>query len=105
MLMMGGTTKLRFASRSKCPFASVVALGAGCQRKPVRLEKTSRTPRSAAGPPVRCENEAFGRISRRRAMTAVALTGNGKAVTGDVDPRTLLVHFLPANLPLPATHL
>src|SRR5260370_22416735 len=104
MLMIGGTTKLRFAGRSKCPSAAVVAWGAGCRRKPVRLEKTSRTPRSAAGPPVRCENEAFGRISRRRAMTAVALTVNGKAVTGDVDPRTLLVQFLRENLRLTGTH-
>src|SRR5260370_17093822 len=62
-------------------------------------------PRSAAGPPGRCESEAFGRISRRRAMTAVALTVNGKAVTGDVDPRTLLVQSLPENLRLTVTPL
>src|SRR5258707_1917343 len=55
--------------------------------------------------PGRCENEAFGRIPRRRAMTAVALTVNGKAVTGDVDPRTLLVQFLRENLRLTGTHV
>ena len=27
-------------------------------------------------------------------MSAVAMTVNGKPVTGDVDPRTLLVQFL-----------
>jgi carbon-monoxide dehydrogenase small subunit len=39
------------------------------------------------------------------AMTAVALTVNGKAVTGDVDPRTLLVQFLRENLRLTGTHV
>jgi aerobic-type carbon monoxide dehydrogenase small subunit (CoxS/CutS family) len=38
-------------------------------------------------------------------MTAVALTVNGKAVTGDVDPRTLLVQFLRENLRLTGTHV
>src|SRR5262249_3915316 len=35
----------------------------------------------------------------------VALTVNGKAVTGDVDPRTLLVQFLRENLRLTGTHV
>jgi len=39
------------------------------------------------------------------AMTAVAMTVNGKAVTGDVDPRTLLVQFLRENLRLTGTHV
>src|SRR5438105_5118131 len=60
----------------------------------------ARSPRSAAGPPGRCENEALGRISRRRAMTAVALTVNGKPITANVDPRTLLVQLLRENLRL-----
>ena len=38
-------------------------------------------------------------------MTAVAMTVNGKAVTGDVDPRTLLVQFLRENLRLTGTHV
>src|SRR5215831_10074918 len=38
-------------------------------------------------------------------MSAVALTVNGKAVTGDVDPRTLLVQFLRENLRLTGTHV
>jgi len=38
-------------------------------------------------------------------MAAVALTVNGKAVTGDVDPRTLLVQFLRENLRLTGTHV
>ena len=38
-------------------------------------------------------------------MTAVALTVNGKAVTGDVDPRTLLVQFLREDLRLTGTHV
>jgi carbon-monoxide dehydrogenase small subunit len=36
-------------------------------------------------------------------MSAVALTVNGKAVTGDVDPRTLLVQFLREDLRLTGT--
>src|SRR5262249_61466702 len=44
-------------------------------------------------------------FSRRKAMSAVALTVNGKAVTGDVDPRTLLVQFLRENLRLTGTHV
>src|SRR5438067_8000037 len=38
-------------------------------------------------------------------MTAVALTVNGKPVTGDVDPRTLLVQYLRENLRLTGTHV
>ena len=38
-------------------------------------------------------------------MTAVAMTVNGKAVTGDVDPRTLLVQFLRENIRLTGTHV
>src|ERR671916_268433 len=38
-------------------------------------------------------------------MTAVAMTVNGKAVTGDVDPRTLLVQFLREHLRVTGTHV
>ena len=38
-------------------------------------------------------------------MSAVAMTVNGKAVTGDVDPRTLLVEFLREHLRLTGTHV
>ena len=38
-------------------------------------------------------------------MTAVALTVNGKAVTGDIDPRTLLVQYLREHLRLTGTHV
>ena len=38
-------------------------------------------------------------------MPAVAMTVNGKAVTADVDPRTLLVEFLRENLNLTGTHV
>jgi carbon-monoxide dehydrogenase small subunit len=61
--------------------------------------------RSTVGLARRCENKAFGRISRRKAMSAVALTVNGKAVTGDVDPRTLLVQYLREHLRLTGTHV
>ena len=38
-------------------------------------------------------------------MAAVAMTVNGKAVTGDVDPRILLVQFLREELRLTGTHV
>jgi aerobic carbon-monoxide dehydrogenase small subunit len=38
-------------------------------------------------------------------MSAVAMTVNGKAVTGDIDPRTLLVQFLREHLRLTGTHV
>jgi carbon-monoxide dehydrogenase small subunit len=38
-------------------------------------------------------------------MSAVSMTVNGKAVTGDVDPRTLLVQYLRENLRLTGTHV
>jgi carbon-monoxide dehydrogenase small subunit len=38
-------------------------------------------------------------------MSRVSLTVNGKAVAGDVDPRTLLVQFLREHLRLTGTHV
>ena len=38
-------------------------------------------------------------------MTQVTLTVNGKAVTQDVEPRTLLVDFLRRNMSLTGTHV
>ncbi len=38
-------------------------------------------------------------------MATVSMTVNGKAVTGDVEPRTLLVQFLRENLRLTGTHV
>src|SRR3954464_987746 len=38
-------------------------------------------------------------------MSAVAMTVNGKPVTGDVDPRTLLAQFLREHLRLTGTHV
>jgi carbon-monoxide dehydrogenase small subunit len=38
-------------------------------------------------------------------MTTVAMTVNGKAVSGEVEPRTLLVEFLRQNLGLTGTHV
>jgi carbon-monoxide dehydrogenase small subunit len=38
-------------------------------------------------------------------MTKVAMTVNGRAVTGEVEPRLLLVEFLRENLGLTGTHV
>ncbi len=38
-------------------------------------------------------------------MTKVSMTVNGKAVSADVDPRTLLVQFIRENLRLTGTHV
>ncbi len=35
----------------------------------------------------------------------ISMTVNGKAVTADVEPRTLLVHFIRENLSLTGTHI
>jgi aerobic carbon-monoxide dehydrogenase small subunit len=59
----------------------------------------------AAGISRRCQKKPFGQLFEEEAMSAVALTVNGKAVTGDVDPRTLLVQFLRENLRLTGTHV
>ena len=37
--------------------------------------------------------------------TTVKITVNGKAVSGDVEPRTLLVHFIREHLQLTGTHV
>ncbi len=38
-------------------------------------------------------------------MTSVSMTVNGKAVAGEIEPRTLLVHFLREHLGLTGTHV
>lgn len=38
-------------------------------------------------------------------MTTVSMTVNGRSVTADIDPRTLLVEFLRANQRLTGTHV
>jgi aerobic-type carbon monoxide dehydrogenase small subunit (CoxS/CutS family) len=38
-------------------------------------------------------------------MTTVSMTVNGKTVTRDIDPRTLLAEFLRENLRLTGTHI
>jgi carbon-monoxide dehydrogenase small subunit len=55
--------------------------------------------------PVGSAAEAGRPDSRRTTMAAVAMTVNGKAVTGDIDPRTLLVQFLREELRLTGTHV
>src|SRR5262245_46778392 len=61
--------------------------------------------RSAAGSARKRQNRAFGPDFEEVPMTAVAMTVHGKPVTGDVDPRTLLVQFLRENLRLTGTHV
>jgi len=43
--------------------------------------------------------------SRSAGTVRVAMTVNGKATSADVDPRTLLVHYLRENLRLTGTHV
>src|ERR1035441_2401281 len=61
--------------------------------------------RTAAAPGGRSEKRAFGPEFGRNVMLAVSMTVNGKAVTGDVEARTLLVQFLRENLRLTGTHV
>src|SRR5262249_2303212 len=50
------------------------------------------------------ESRRLAAISGGLPMAAVSLTVNGKPVTADVDPRTLLVQLLRENLRLTGTH-
>src|SRR5437868_15242573 len=51
------------------------------------------------------EKEAAGPGLRRNDMPSVSMTVNGKAVTADVESRTLLVQFLREHLRLTGTHV
>jgi carbon-monoxide dehydrogenase small subunit len=42
---------------------------------------------------------------RRKSVMQVSMTVNGRAVSADVEPRTLLVHFIRENLALTGTHV
>jgi carbon-monoxide dehydrogenase small subunit len=44
-------------------------------------------------------------LEREEAMPKVSMTVNGKAVSGDIEERTLLVQFLRENLRLTGTHV
>jgi aerobic carbon-monoxide dehydrogenase small subunit len=44
-------------------------------------------------------------LRRRTLMATVSMTVNGKAVSGTIEPRTLLVQFLRENLRLTGTHV
>jgi aerobic carbon-monoxide dehydrogenase small subunit len=48
---------------------------------------------------------SFGVSRSRRDVLQVSLTVNGEAVSADVEPRTLLVHFIRENLDLTGTHV
>src|SRR3981081_1359870 len=50
----------------------------------------------------RNKQKAIGEVSR---VSTVKLTVNGKAVSADVEDRTLLVQLLPENLNLPGPHV
>src|ERR1700755_1830253 len=51
------------------------------------------------------KNGAFSPDFEEVPMAAVAMTVNGKPVSGDVDPRTLLVQYLREHLRLTGTHV
>src|SRR5262249_54847731 len=58
-------------------------------------------------PPFGSSGWKRGRLAQigRKVMPAVSMTVNGKAVTGDVEARTLLVQFLREDLRLTGTHV
>src|SRR5207237_1281980 len=72
---------------------------------PNRTESARPCPQPVPPLRERCETGDSGPISRRYPMSAVAMTVNGKPVTGDLDPRTLLVQFLRETLRLTGTHV
>src|SRR6478735_11141511 len=74
--------------------------------KPRNEAKTPRFRRRALpGVPASPKTRLFSPNLGRSSMPAVKLTVNGKPVTADVDPRTLLVQFLRENLRLTGTHV
>src|ERR1041385_1170386 len=60
--------------------------------------RKSEAPAAATGAPA-------SQPARDASTVKVGLTVNGKAVTADIDPRTLLVQFLRENLRLTGTHV
>src|ERR1700736_4583451 len=54
---------------------------------------------------MRAETRAFCPKYEEETMSSVSMTVNGKAVSGDVDPRMLLVQFLRDHLRLTGTHV
>jgi carbon-monoxide dehydrogenase small subunit len=76
------------------------------------LFRTRKSGKNAAIPPVNlagaaasAKNRPFLPRIREKPMPAVKLIVNGKPVSADVDPRTLLVQFLRENLRLTGTHV
>ena len=60
---------------------------------------------SAAVPSIGAQTGAFCPDDEEESMSSVSMTVNGKAVSADVDPRTLLVQFLREHLRLTGTHV
>jgi aerobic carbon-monoxide dehydrogenase small subunit len=73
-------------------------------RKPGKIDPIL-TPSVAGNARRREKSDLLARFLEEEPMTAVALTVNGKAVTGDIDPRTLLVQYLREHLRLTGTHV
>src|SRR3546814_17048355 len=65
-----------------------------------------RPPRTRVGKPGRPFGDARKKARKREiSMPTVSMTVNGRAVTGDVEGRTLLVQFLRETLHLTGTHV
>src|SRR4029079_12007931 len=71
----------------------------------IRGKTTDFRPLRPRPSPIGAKTGPFGPNSRRSVMPTVSMTVNGKAVTADVDSRTLLVQFLRENLRLTGTHV
>ena len=80
--------------------------GRALAREPARQEEAACFPFSASvgGSPGKWALAGRG-AAIRAARPMSSMTVNGKAVTADVDPRTLLVQFLRENLRLTGTHV
>jgi carbon-monoxide dehydrogenase small subunit len=70
----------------------------------IRENVTILALKAAHGREPSCKHDVL-RESEEALMAAVSLTVNGKSVTVDVDPRTLLVQLLRENLRLTGTHV
>src|SRR5262249_4640126 len=76
-----------------------------CPTRRNRAKTPRFRPRISPGSPADAKTEPFAENPGRSSMPAVKLIVNGKPVTADVDPRTLLVQFLRENLRLTGTHV
>jgi carbon-monoxide dehydrogenase small subunit len=103
-------TEVRRLSEKFIPSAAIGALDRRSEQvSHWNNEKAGEKPRNerpdGANLASRRPKEGHKAPARRKPMPVVSMTVNGRAVSADVDPRTLLVQFIRENLLLTGTHV